>query len=410
MKNNIGSTASLDITDAISRKEKVKKEDLSNHVQSELHEIINSFLNGGFSKRGFMLYPILKDVSVQNKKKLSRLCYVLNYADRKKFAGIRDLIKNKRINDYEFAYILCEIHTKFRFCGRTSRVWEKKIMDGLKIEDYPSEDENYLNPVKMLAEYSKKRLRQHSLGFYVHGSIATKDYVKGWSDLDTLLILKKDAFSKAKNLLDIRDILYNARKFYYEIDPLQHHGTMIVTEYDLSNYPEIFLPIEAISLSKSILGEDALMKFSVRDSKKESLEKFDWVISYFQNLDEKKIKSPYDLKFALHLATLLPSLYLEAKGTFCYKKFSFEKAENDFSEEEWSGVKYAEKIRKDWKVSKKIPFIRHISKLNPLAWYMANAKYIEIGKGITCEVDRKKLISQMKIFAKKAMQNVKEAA
>ena len=42
-------------------------------LQNELNGIINSFLNGGFSNVGYALYPIIKDISGENAKKIWRL-------------------------------------------------------------------------------------------------------------------------------------------------------------------------------------------------------------------------------------------------------------------------------------------------------------------------------------------------
>src|SRR3989344_6749620 len=42
-------------------------------LQNELNSILNSFINGGFSQKGFILYPFVKDVSDDNLNRLSRL-------------------------------------------------------------------------------------------------------------------------------------------------------------------------------------------------------------------------------------------------------------------------------------------------------------------------------------------------
>ena len=49
---------------------KIDKQYLINHVQDKLNELINSFLNGGFSSKGFIFYPLFNDISRDNKVKI----------------------------------------------------------------------------------------------------------------------------------------------------------------------------------------------------------------------------------------------------------------------------------------------------------------------------------------------------
>ena len=42
-------------------------------MQNELNEIVNSFLNGGFSSTGYVFYPFVKDVSRENMVKMEKI-------------------------------------------------------------------------------------------------------------------------------------------------------------------------------------------------------------------------------------------------------------------------------------------------------------------------------------------------
>ncbi len=376
-----------------------------NYIQNELHEILNSFLNGGFSRKGFALYPLIKDVSKENKKKLSNIIYVLKFLNKSKFSGAADSVENKPLNDFNFASVLCDIYKKFPFKGKTSKTAEKMPVKEFNLSDY-NNDSDYLIPIEEIKNLSDKHIKKYSLGFYLHGSLATMDYIKGWSDADTMLVLSKSAFDNPKNLLQLRDGLFKLRRFYCEVDPLQHHGTMIITEFDLNYYPEVFLPVDALKCSKSLFAADKPVKFKIRDSGAEAYSKFRWFADYFQKLEEKNLKNPYDLKFALHLITLFPALYLEVKGKFMYKKFSFEIAEKDFAPEEWKAVKYAENIRNEWKLEGRMPFLKAISRFNPVLAYMMNSKYMAVNNGLKNKVDRKLIVTGMKALSKKALKNV----
>ncbi len=382
------------------------KEDMVNYVQNELHDVLNSFLNGGFSHKGFILYPLVKDVSSENKRRMSGIISALKKIDSGKFSSIVNY-QDKQLNRFNFASAICQIYNNFAFTGKTLKTLEKKAVKPFNISEYNKEDKDYLKPVEDIKKIYSKCLKKYSLGFYIHGSFATKDYVKGWSDADTLLILKKSAFNKPLNLLEIRDVLYNLRENFYGIDPLQHHGVMIITEFDLNHYPEAFLPVDALKHSKSLGGNDRAMSFNIRDSKEEVMAKLNWVADYFKNLDVGKIKKSYDLKFMLHLMTLFPALYLEAKGKYMYKKFSFDIAEKDFSEEDWKPIKYAENLRNKWKIEGKMPFINYLSKINPLLAYRLNSFYIDMAGGIRNKIDSEIIASGMKTLSKKALQRLK---
>ena len=69
MENNIIKNFNSDIYIQNTPLHKIDKLYLINYVQDKLNELINSFLNGGFSSKGFISYPLIKDVSEDNKVK-----------------------------------------------------------------------------------------------------------------------------------------------------------------------------------------------------------------------------------------------------------------------------------------------------------------------------------------------------
>lgn len=370
---------------------KAYNKNTANFMQSSLHDVLNSFLNGGFSYKGFALYPLIKDVSAENKKRLYVIANDLN---------IRTIGKG-HLNSVNFAAALCEIYKKISFNGRIAKAAEKKPARIFDLSQYPKEDMQYLKPIEYIRKVADEKLKKFAAGFYIHGSISTNDYIKGWSDVDTLIILKSSVFEAPKNLLEIRDILYGLRANFCSVDPLQHHGVMVVTEHDLGYYPEVFLPIDALNCSKSLMSDDKTIKFNIRDSKEEAMLKLNWVMGYFKSLEPRKAKNSYELKFMLHLAALFPALYLEAKGIYLYKKFTFELAEKDFSEEDWKPIKYAEKTRKEWLIKGSMPFLGGISKINPVLAYRLNSLYIDLIGGIKNKVDVKLIVEGMGNLADK---------
>ena len=115
--------------------------------------------------------------------------------------------------------------------------WEKTI----NLEDKIG----FLRPVFELRDFVRDQFtKEEILGFYFHGSISTQDYVPYYSDFDTLVIVKKAVIQNQKWLRDFKKRLTKSNVFLYLLDPLQHHGHFVITEYDLEAYTQSLFPLE----------------------------------------------------------------------------------------------------------------------------------------------------------------------
>ena len=286
-------------------------------LQNQLHQLLNSFLNGGYSKKGFVFYPFVKDVSVENKVKIKRLKNVIKILNDNGFDFSKSLeYFNGEINSKRISILLSMLYSDFsnvRFSGMKTLKKEKcDVVESKK-------------PIKELKNYSKKHLSKYLSGYYLHGSYATNDYVKGWSDLDTFGIVSNKTLQNPIKLEELRDKLYAVRKYYLEIDPLQHHGSMLITEYDVDKYCQSYFPVEIFEYSKSFF-DDKDRYFKLRDYRSENLYNMFWWVSHFRGLVLNKSfrLNSYDSKFLYHGLTLFPSHYLQAKNIVKYKKYSFD--------------------------------------------------------------------------------------
>ena len=220
---------------------------------------------------------------------------------------------------------------------------------------YPIEDSDYLLPLIELKEYAINNLKEHLSGFYLHGSLATRDYIRNWSDVDTLMIIKADTILSPEKLLLCRMHAIKSQKFFYLIDPFQLHGHLVISEFDMNYYPESYFPLALFDYALSF-WEDRPIRFQIRDSYNERVSAF-WhdSVNYFL-LNLKKFKknknrcslSAREKKLFLHRIMTFPLFYLQAKGIYGYKKYSFEKAQADFNENSWKAVEAATNIMKCW--------------------------------------------------------------
>ena len=214
-------------------------------------------------------------------------------------------------------------------------------------------------------------------------------------------------------MLELRKRLYYARKFFYPIDPLQHHGSIIISEYDLENYCQAYFPIPVFKYSLSLFKNDKSVDLKARDYKSESLQKLFWFVNYFRKLNfEKPLQSSYDTKNLLHAMTLFPTLYLQAKGSLMYKKFSFSKAKKDFDKKTWEVIESVSSLRSNWKKFPTLTFINSYANINPLIYYQINSRIVDIFDGIIKKnnIDRKKLIKKMLDFSEQAWSKIKKNA
>jgi len=246
----------------------------------------------------------------------------------------------------------------------------------LDSDEYIERDNGYLKPVVRLKDYVNEELSTFVIDFLVHGSIATLDYSKGWSDLDTLVIVNSETLTSPRRLVDFRSKIIDANDCLLQIDPHQHHGFIYCTEFGLKQYSSHCMPIEVLESSKSFLSDNVLEIFHNRS--------IDDAISFFcqKNIllksaytdkilrhhkyknkylhdNYENMNAMYQLKYFLSIVMTLPALYLDAKGCPVYKKNSFDMVKPEF-EEYWNIVDKASEIRRLWSVKESFPYIGNI--------------------------------------------------
>ncbi|MEK9186422.1 MAG: hypothetical protein AAB885_02430, partial [Patescibacteria group bacterium] len=220
----------------------------------------------------------------------------------------------------------------------------------LNLEDYKKTP--YFSTLVKLSKLAKTELAPYIKTFFVHGSLATMDFVPKFSDLDTLVILKKETCSNPEKLQEFREKLVRARKLLQEVDPLAHHGFIFCAEQNLDYYPQHYLPVAVLKYAKILHGV-AKLTFRVRDSREEAKENFYHYYNIFQDITKtgqitnKHGSELYKFKWFVSMLLLMPSLYLQAKGIYLYKKYSFDFVKHPF-------LSKLSLVRKDFQNAKKI--------------------------------------------------------
>ena len=123
------------------------------------------------------------------------------------------------------------LEKKFRYIDKTIYYPVKKKTITINLTTYKKKitrNSDYLKPLDDLQIYLKKnKLKNYFKFFLIHGSMADKKYIQGWSDVDTFVVIKNSVLRSRKKILFLKKKILYLYKFFFKICPLQHHGLII---------------------------------------------------------------------------------------------------------------------------------------------------------------------------------------
>lgn len=263
------------------------------------------------------------------------------------------------ISNNEMTKLFATFYKEFDLISKrltTTTIVEKKSEGVLRDADYQANDRKFLMPLFDLQAYSNRYFKEFLKGFYLHGSLATMDYIPGWSDLDTFMIVRRDTILNPQELNELRKRALQSHKYLFQIDPYQLHGHLLISEFDLDYYSETYFPIVLWDYSKSFFYENPTVKFDLRDCRLEKIAVF-WsdAVHYFVTKaiefisKGRRLNWNREKKLFIHRLLTFPLFYLQAKGVHIYKKYSFAQAESEFSDEDWAVISAATSFMNRWK-------------------------------------------------------------
>lgn len=256
------------------------------------------------------------------------------------------------------ATVICKLYSGHNFKSDSEQ-------EDINIPAYSGSNEYLLKMNKALMT-----LRPSLKAALVHGSFATGEEIT-YSDFDGLIIISKEALRNRRQLAETAYNLHELRKVMHLIDPFQHHGWFVLSEFDLENYPEWFLPTAVLHHSKSLIGNTRL-EINVQevpdvDFKKSFLRLCD---SLKRKLSSSKLDwNLYQLKAIFSEFMMLPSAYVQArddKGIF--KKYSFAEMRRDFKDDEYAVMDEVSNIRMNWMYDLTDKQRRFFERIDFLSW------------------------------------------
>jgi len=251
------------------------------------------------------------------------------------------------------------------------------------------ETDPFFRPICELRDFIRDKFYSNEiLGFFIHGSLSTMDYVENYSDCDTLVIVRKEVIDSPKWAEDFRHRLSKSNTFLYLLDPLQHHQHFVINEYDMRYYFQPIFPLVLFDYATELTGFNNELAFTCLDSSMYLRNLSDtWEHFFARKLNEKEMMRTYDVKHAVQTILFLPVLYYQAKtGEYCYKKYSFENVKHDFPKKLWKVIEKATMVRESCRFHSKYPYLLrkviglklHYKFLHLLHYYLDNNNKAEM--------------------------------
>ncbi|MFH1545569.1 MAG: hypothetical protein ABIE23_05820 [archaeon] len=332
-------------------------------LQCKLHESLYLFLSADNSNYLTKVFYPFYDVSMNDLVSLKQLLSEIDPIFFEQSISLLEKNSYKKIPSKEYAKIISTIFGQFYSFPELKKIKTKRIKLSLnKTESFnkwavTAEKDSFLSPFFWLKKFVNENLQEFCSGFFIHGSFADFSFRKGWSDFDSMVLIKKGTVKDEEKLLRLREKMIKLRCFGHVFDPLQHHGPHIIVEEEMDFFPQVFFPFVLFEHSVSFFDKPNSLVFLERAEKTEIKNSLFITKEYFQEIIEnrRKIKNAYDWKLFFHNFTLLPVMYLQAKGIHCYKADSFELIGREFSKGALKPLKIVSGMRENWKLFSPLP-------------------------------------------------------
>ena len=121
-----------------------------------------------------------------------------------------------------------------------------------KFEPHLYKATRFTNLSQIFSDASLKDVEGISL--FLHGSLADLKFT-AFSDVDDLVVVHKQAWQNPDALIRTATVLAALARSYQKIDPYQHHGHWVVTEFNLLAYEQSILPLAVLNGAMHVIGK-----------------------------------------------------------------------------------------------------------------------------------------------------------
>lgn len=232
------------------------------------------------------------------------------------------------------------------------------------------QNKNYFKPLVEFSFSADDLI--YDLGMLVlYGSLATFDYVEGFSDINLFGVIRSDVFEDAEKILSLRKRIFRHLGYFYDIDPFQNYGIVLITELDLKYFSQGLLPIGIFKHSVSLFEHPSQIEIYQRDSLLEEVNHL-WRFCYRAReefLAGRMINSLLEFKSFIRELGILPCIYYNVDGIYLSRNQALDKFVEEFNFH-GKAINEAVIFRKNWQLkalAKKYKRFLH-GTINPFIW------------------------------------------
>lgn len=291
---------------------------------------------------------------------------------------IKNLFRSKSNNIYPRDY---DINVLFKFLNISNSksivtydYLIEKLYQAIKIRKKSKKREQDKNINKDFLKYLNENvgieisdfIKNEFVDFiFFHGSVGDRTYIKGASDIDILIGINTFKFNSCN---DFKIFLKEVSIFNYsliKIDPLQHHGVMLLFDYQYNYYNKSYFPEELIKFGTFLKGNVKLKSVRQISVEKRVLELMKKDVEALIN--SKKPMGYYSFKSVI--STLLMIMIYKRQiniNFFGFKKETLELIMNGEKNLEKKLLIELTKFRSKLRYKSSISFINNLNFFNPL--------------------------------------------
>ena len=226
---------------------------LISELQTIFHKSLGLFINYGYQSESY-LRPLFSP-KVLFIIKESYLCFLPSLIELNRQTGyfpkllslVEKLEKQGYVTYGKVASILAcyyqECESVYRSFNTMMQVLEPVPQYHFKDFTRIKEDDDYLTHLDRIVLFLQDHLKCFLIDAYLFGSFGSDDYVKYWSDVDILIVVRKEVLQDHEKLIRLARVSRKARVLSYYVDPLQIHGFFVLAETDFQFYPSFFFPL-----------------------------------------------------------------------------------------------------------------------------------------------------------------------
>ncbi|GAB4324662.1 MAG: hypothetical protein Kow0069_30370 [Promethearchaeota archaeon] len=179
---------------------------------------------------------------------------------------------------------------------------------------------------------SLQRYRHLFVAVLLDGSVGSRDYRSGWSDVDAFIVPKNEVLEDPALLVELRRFVRRFLHHALAFSPFQVHGALVCPQFVLKFHQNQFFPLPCLPLGEVVTGPGVTeLSFRVPDQVPAALEYFlDHVyldakrlLERFRSAGPGALSPPEKVRL-FHRLYSFPFAFLQATGVEVEKKGSFE--------------------------------------------------------------------------------------